>query len=583
MKRVFLVVALLLSLPWAGFGQRVSLSGDGWTFRTINEHHARPVTVPYCWPVHSAYRDYTGTALFQHDFVAPLVPKDSVVRLRFDGVFYRADVWLNGVRLGEHEGGYTPFEFDVTSILRAGKNVLVVEVNNNWSLDTIPGLATAGPAYNTASDIPEQPAVSGSVEHATVYGWWNYGGINRDVLLLVTRPVYIENVKIASTVNLKKRSAEIQAAIFLHNASAKLVRVPVTGEVAGLRVNLRPVEVPSDRTKVVFWRAHKDHVHLWDWRDPFLYESSFRVPGDQHDAAFGVRDLKIADNQLLLNGRPIHLFGANRDSEDPVYGLIEPTSVIQRDLGDMLAANMRMMRIAHYPQAQTLLDYADRHGMLIIAEAGNWDMSGWQMANEHTRALWKKQMREMVEEDWNHPSIIAWSMGNEFESATPAGIDWMRDMRKFTRTLDTTRWITFASRFTWDARVHNGDEEASRYSDFVCVNLYGKYGERLDRTHVLWPYKPIFVTEFGRMGEPGLADPKRIAEIETAVAAMKARPYVVGGSLWIYADYRSRFPGTPPDGLRPWGVVTFNRKHRESYDVVQKLFAPEPVESKEPR
>jgi len=184
-------------------------------------------------------------------------------------------------------------------------------------------------------------------------------------------------------------------------------------------------------------------------------------------------------------------------------------------------------------------------------------------------------MLEMMQQDWNHPSVIAWSMGNEFESATPQGIAWTRDMRAYTLGLDQTRLITFASRFTGYPEVKTGTDEASQYSDFVSVNIYGDYAKRLDRVHELWPDKPVFMTEFGHMGEPGPHDPERIADITEAVGAMKARPWMIGGSLWTWADYRSLHKGTPPDGIRKWGTVTFTREHRDSWIAVQKLFATE--------
>jgi beta-glucuronidase len=286
-----------------------------------------------------------------------------------------------------------------------------------------------------------------------------------------------------------------------------------------------------------------------------------------------VREIRVEGTQLLLNGHPVHLFGANRVSEDPKEGLRESDAIIERDLSDMLACNMRMMRIAHYPQTQALLDFADRHGMLLIPEAGNWNMSAWQMADPEIRATWQQQMKEMMEQDWNHPSVIAWSVGNEYESFTKDGIDWTRDMRAYTLSLDPTRLITFASRFTLDPSLKTGADEASQYSDFVSVNIYGNYAKNFDRVHTLYPDKPVFVTEFGKMGEPGVHDPERINDITTAVEAMKARPWMIGGSLWTWADYRSLHRGTPASGIRYWGVVNLDREHRDSWEVVRKLFA----------
>jgi beta-glucuronidase len=234
-----------------------------------------------------------------------------------------------------------------------------------------------------------------------------------------------------------------------------------------------------------------------------------------------------------------------------------------------------MMRIAHYPQPPYLLDFADKHGMLIIPEAGNWNFASWQMADPGVRARFKQQQKEMMEQDWNHPSVIAWSVGNEYESYTPEGRDWTRDMRAYTLSLDPTRLITFASRYTSDPAVKTGADEASQFCDFVSINVYGGYAKRFDHVHQLYPDKPVFVTEFGKMGEPGLQDPERIKDITDAVNAMKERPWMIGGSLWTWNDYRSLIKGTPANGIRSWGVVNIDRERRDSWKVVQKLFETE--------
>jgi beta-glucuronidase len=323
------------------------------------------------------------------------------------------------------------------------------------------------------------------------------------------------------------------------------------------------------------WRGTLRDAHLWSVRDPFLYDARVAVAGDELKSKIGVREIRVQGTQLLLNGNRVHLFGANRVNDDPKEGSAESDAIIERDMSDMLADNMRMMRIAHYPQPPALLDFADKHGMLIIAEAGNWNMSAWQMADPGIRMLWKRQMKETMEQDWNHPSVIAWSVGNEYESYTKDGIDWTRDMRAYTLGLDPTRLITFASRFTQEPVVKTGKDEASQYSDFVSVNIYGNYAKRFDRVHELYPDKPVFVTEFGKMGEPGKHDPERIRDITDAVTAMKERPWMIGGSLWTWNDYRSLHRGTPASGIRYWGVVNVNREHRDSWGAVQKLFATE--------
>jgi beta-glucuronidase len=566
------VCCLLIALgasPKAHAAETINLDGPGWTFRTILEDKPAQISVPYCWPADKEYRQYIGLALYEHNFEAPKLKSGQIVRLHFDAVYDVATVWLNGQMIGRHSGGYTPFEFEVTERLRPGLNHLLVEVDNTPTLQTIPALATAN-----GSGSVNYP-LEGTDTGEGIVGWMPYGGIVRPVILLITDSIYLKRMKIDAIPELTSGDASLHVRVWMHNAGKEAHDVGISGSVAGIPVAIQVKRLDPDSSGSFEWSGVLHHAHLWSVRDPYLYDARLSVPGDDITSRIGIRKLQIEGTQLLLNGRPVHLFGANRVSEDPVEGLRESEAIIKRDMSDMLADNMRMMRIAHYPQVPALLDFADEHGILLIAEAGNWNMSGWQMADPTVRAVWKEQMREMMEQDWNHPSVIAWSLGNEYESFTQEGIAWTKDMRSYTLGLDSTRLITFASRFTADPSVRSGQNEGSQYSDFVSVNLYKDYAERLDHVHQLYPDKPVFVTEFGKMGESGKHDPERIANITEAVAAMKARPWVIGGSLWTWADYRSLHRGTPTSGIRDWGVVNLDREHRDSWEVVKKLFATE--------
>jgi beta-glucuronidase len=564
---VFLTGAASVSAPLRA-ATTIDLDGKGWTFHGTLDETTHEVSVPHCWPVMKGYETHIGDAVYERNFEGISVGQGKTARLHFDAVYYKAHVWLNGQDLGNHEGGYTPFEFDVTKVLKAGTNHLVVEVDNTPTLTTIPAIATAGHGGTS-------PPPYGTLNGEGIVGWMPYGGIVRPVSVIVTDSVYLKNIKIDAKPNLEARTARLTVHAWVKNAGAKDAMAEVSGTVAGVAVKFARVRISPNGEAELTWTGTLREPHLWSTRDPYLYDATLGIGAETLSAKVGVREIRVQGTELLLNGKPVHLFGANRVSEDPAEGLRESDAIVKRDMSDMLADNMRMMRIAHYPQAPALLDFADAHGMLIIAEVGNWNLGAWQMADQGVRTLWQKQMLEMMQQDWNHPSVIAWSMGNEFESATPQGIDWVRDMRAYTLGLDRTRLITFASRFTGYPEVKTGKDDASQYSDFVSVNIYGDYAKRLDRVHDLWPDKPVFMTEFGHMGEPGLHDPERIADITEAVSAMKARPWMIGGSLWTWADYRSLHRGTPPDGIRKWGTVTFTREHRDSWAVVQKLFATE--------
>jgi beta-glucuronidase len=554
--------ALMTLASTAFAAERISLDGSGWTFKTTLDNPV-PVEVPHCWTGTERWRHYIGSALYQHDFDAPTLKPGQVVRLHFDAVYDVATVWVNGKRLGTHEGGYTAFEYDVTSLLKPGKNRILVEVNNTPTISSIPALATGNPSSADNNG------------RITIVGWLPYGGIVRPVSLLVTDAVYLRNMKVDAKPDLKTGDATITVHAWAHNGSNTDRTSDIEGTVAGLAVSFPHKRIAANSDEELTWTGKLSHAHLWSVADPFLYDAHLQTAGDALDAKMGVRDIRVVGTELQLNGKTVHLYGANRVGEDPIDGLIESDATIERDMSDMLALNMRMMRIAHYPQPPALLDYADKHGMLIIPEAGNWNMSSWQMADPDIRQRFQKQQQEMIEQEWNHPSVIAWSVGNEYEAYTEEGKAWTRDMRAFSLKLDPTRLITFADRYTSDPAVKKGSDDASQYCDFVSINIYGGYAKRLDYAHQLYPDKPIFVTEFGKMGEPGLHDPKRIADITDAVTAMKERPWVIGGSLWTWADYRSFISGTPDSGIRSWGVVDFLRQKRDSYTVVQQLFKTE--------
>jgi beta-glucuronidase len=410
MRHLVVGAIFLHTLLPAWGSDRIDLGGVGWTFRTTLDPIPVEVTVPHCWPTMEKYQTYIGDAIYEHDFSAPSIQKGHVARLHFDAVFDVATVWLNGRRVGTHEGGYTPFEFDVTKLLKTGQNHLMVEVSNMPTISTIPSLATS----HSAKDYP----VYGSVGKGSVVGWMPYGGIVRPVSLIVTDALYFREMKVDAIPNLHTGEATIKIHVRLHNGGRTPATPDIHGSVAGLVVHFRATQLAAGKDAEVVWTGTLANAHLWSVRDPYLYDAMLQIPGDSVSAKIGVREVRVRGTELLLNGKSVRLFGANRVSEDPVEGLRESDEIVNRDMTDMLAANMRMMRIAHYPQAPALRDFADAHGMLLIAEAGNWNMSAWQMADPEIRALWKKEMGEMMEQDWNHPSVIAWSVGNEYESFT---------------------------------------------------------------------------------------------------------------------------------------------------------------------
>ena len=599
--RTALMVGFLLLSVMPGYGgQRIDLNGQwhfmldpqrvgetwNWQATTLpTEGQWYTVDVPHCWPVDQRF-PYTGLAWYRRTFTVPREAANQHVRLAFDAVFYRAKVWLNGRLLGEHEGGYTPFEFDVTGEAAPGReSTLVVEVDNSWSVRTIPG------------------ARPGGLPRDQFYPWWDYGGIVRDAYLLVTSPHFVANQRVVATPDLASGQATVDITIWVANAGATAAQVRLQTEIRQERTQkvagswrqdprLSVVApLPPRTTSPVQLHATLPaaDVALWDQDHPTLYQLHTEIRKDEptqsaledaHEVTFGIRKIEVRKTELLLNGRPIRMGGANRHSDHPKFGLIEPKEVVDTDMALMKTANMEFEQIPHYPTAPALLDWADRNGCLLIEETGNTWLTPEQMESVQMRALFQSQTEEMVRRDWNHPSVIAWSMGNEYDSDTPAGVRWTKDMYAFTRALDPQRLITFGSNHAYRTNVQKPEDEGSQYADLVSASMFDDLelmAQNLDRIHSLWPEKPVFVGQWAYGAPEVVRDPAKIqAYIHSFMALVRQRPFVVGASYWAFADYRSRWPysTTEADGYRHFGVVTRDRSPKPVYEILRKEFSP---------
>lgn len=524
------------------------------------------VTVPHCYSVDRRYHEFTGPAWYRKTFTAQR-PEGARMFLHFDAVFYTARVWLNGIELGAHEGGYTPFEFDVTDALQE-ENCLVVRADNAWSRTTLPGAKTK---------VDYQ-----SLNYGQMYPWMNYGGITRAVFLVCRPALSLDKVKVETVPDLATRSAALKISAVVKNRAAdswdprelKLTvscggkRVPISLRISG------EVVAPGADGRVEA-EANLTNVQLWSLDRPVLYRLEAHAASDALAIDFGVRKIEIRGTRFYLNGEALSLGGANRPLDAPGYGSMDPPEILERDLRLMKAAGMELSRIDHYPVSTELLDWADAHGMLIIAEAGNWQMTPAQMSDPMMRGKYQSQAREMIERDWNHPSVIAWSLGNEFPSQTEEGQAWVRDMRDFTRSLDDTRLITFASNIAARPSITRAEDEASQYVDFVSANIYENHLAALQRLHALFPGKPVYVSEFGMRADAVADESERVAYLRRAMADFRqCADWLMGASIWTLNDYASIFPGSNPNGYRPWGLVTPERAVRGMYRAWQEEFSP---------
>lgn len=533
----------------------------GWYQQRFLKSRWDEVQVPHCFSVDKRYQYYNGTAWYRRDFSWRPKSTERVI-LHFDAVYYMTNVWINDQQVGTHEGGYTPFDFDITPYLKAGSNTIALSVNNNtWKTGLVPGAKDDG--------MPGNPFM----------GWMNYGGITRPIYLTIEPQGYIANVKVEAVPDLVNGTAELKVKTYINHLSDEInpsFDFSVRYKQQPVRLSWEKAVHIKDSGQISVWETRakmkSSDVKLWDIDNPQLYSLQSTYNVDTSTTIFGIRKLEVKDAQLLLNGKPVKAGGANRVVDYPGLGSLEPDSLVEKDFRMMKQAGMIFQRLTHYTPNEFFYQLADRYGMLIIAEAGNWQLTPDQMDSDTVRQKYRNQLSEMIHRDWNHPSVIAFSVGNEYASDEASGQRWTKDMIAFGRTLDQTRLFTFASN-----RLKNlpktAADEASRYCDFICSNTYGNHIKVLQHIHSLYPDKPILVSEWGEridhVGDAGI-----ISHIKKVAGILRGLPYVIGASLWSYNDYESRFSGTNVNGYREWGLVDPYRNPRQAYYIYQQEMSP---------
>jgi hypothetical protein len=583
------LISFLLSAPLLAT-TRVDLDRD-WLFRTDPEQvgeksnwqthpplNADSVSVPHTWNL-GRHDGYLGKAWYFKTFDLPMQSADLHVRLYFGATFYIARVWLNGAELGTHEGGYTAYSFDITGHLHP-TNYVAVEIDNRIGAATIPGLAQRGE------------------DHAW-YDWWDYGGIVRDVWLTVGGPVQVQRQQIHTQI--VDGDAVLEDRIFLESSltqkrvlSLQMTALGPDSESAGRETRTVTVD-PGINSITMSMKVGKPA--LWGIDHPNIYRMLVQVSSTQGDVVdessdtFGVRRIEIRDRHLLVNGERVRLTGLARHEESVWEGLAETPGTMRHDYDDMRSLQLTLTRPVHYPQNSFILDYADRHGILLIPEIPVWQFSEAQLKDPRVLELAKQQMREMIEESGNHPSIFAWSVCNESDTGTPGGIAYFRALRDFVRELDPSRFVSYADDKL--PKLKRAEDSAAKDADFLMMNEYfGSWhgpetalAESLDQIGRMFPDKMMIVSEFGLPGifakDPEDADRMRVRIISEQMPELARRDWIAGAILWCYQDYKSRrnLPAGRAEGYVEHGLVDENRQRKPSYYVWKQLNAPATMET----
>jgi len=491
---------------------------------------------------------YEGTIWYKKSFD---YQKKAGTRLfvYFGGANYVADVYLNGQKLGHHEGGFTPFNFEITNTAKNKDNFLVVKVDNKRRRDAVPTLNT---------------------------DWWNYGGLTRSVTLIEEPETFIQDY----VIQLKKGSLdEIAGWVKLNGTAANQA---VTIEIPEAKVK------NSVRTDANGYAAisFKSRLQLWSPADPKLYQVALSTGSNSVSDRIGFRSIETKGNDILLNGKSIFLRGISIHEESPLRGgraFSEDDARMLLGWAKELGCNF--VRLAHYPHNENMIRLADEMGVMVWAEIPVYWTILWD--NTETFENASKQLGEMITRDRNRASVILWSVANE-TPVSDARNKFLKGLIDHARSLDPTRLLTAANeRHYADATTQVVDDPLGQYLDVLGCNEYvGWYDGLPEKADGLsWKVslnKPLIISEFGGDALFGLHGPKsqRWTEeyqkdlYEHQIAMLRKIPSLRGVSPWILTDFRS--PRRPLPHIQDFynrkGLISSAGERKQAFYVLQSFY-----------
>jgi beta-glucuronidase len=566
---------------------RLDGAGEGraaeWFKRPLGD--AREMAVPASFndvAADPAVREYFGDVWYQTTVRVPRGWDGQRIVLHFESATHRATVWVNDAEVVSHEGGYTPFEAEVTEHVQAGEEArITVVVNNTLSFQTIPP--------GVVEDTPHGQRLR------YFHDFFNYAGIHRPVWLYATAPAHLSDITVVTGLEGANGSVEYRAEA--QDADGAEVRV-VLRDADGVEV---ASGTGASGTLTV------ENVHRWAPGDGYLYDLEVQLAGgdgellDSYHQSVGVRTVAVDGIRFLINGEPFYFTGFGRHEDIPVIGKGHNDAFLVHDFELLKWVGANSFRTSHYPYSEDVLDYADRQGIVVIDETAavglNVNLSvddpdargsttfSPDRVNDQTREAHVQAIRELVARDKNHPSVVLWSIANEPESDTEGAERYFEPLFPLTRELDPTRPVGFANLLT----APYGKCRVSQFGDVVMLNrYYGWYlntGD-LEAAEAVWEDelrgwakegKPIIVTEYGADTYPGLhsllpepwSEEYQVAFLEMNHRVFDRFDAVVGEHVWNLADFAT-ISGIARVGGNKKGVFTRDRQPKAAAHALRR-------------
>lgn len=493
-----------------------------------------------------------GTVWYKKTFNYTL--KGKRLFLHFGAVNYLADVYLNGVLIGKHEGGFTPFQFEISKLVKEGCNAVIVKVNNQRLRDGIPG---------------------------TGYDWLNYGGITRDVNLIETASTYIDDY----VVQLKKHSLTDVAGWVKLNGNTSTQKIHV--KIPELGVDYLTQSNADGMAEVKLFANFK----LWSPAAPKLYKVIIQCQTDTITDEIGFRSIETRGAQILLNGKPLFLKGVNIHEENPYKGArahSEADASLLLTWAKELGCNM--VRLSHYPHNEHMVRLAEKMGLIVWSEIPVYQHI--EFASKGVPEKMDLMMREMVKRDRNRCAVAFWSISNETYGTTANRDQALTELAQKTRWQDSTRLVaTVICTQGYSNNTIDVWDPLYKQFDVVSVNEYlGWYVPWQGKAkEVKWklvcPDKPLLITEFGGEALYGSNfGPKDEADswseeyqeqiYKDQVEMFSTTPNLAGVCPWLLVDYRS--PGRMhPEKQGGWnrkGLLSENGDKKKAWQVLKQYY-----------
>lgn len=582
-----------------GIREKFDLTGI-WDFQTdpdgVGEQNGwfngldnpRPMAVPGSW--NEQYADlfgYLGLGWYVTRTFIPATWQNQRTFIRVGSACYFGTVYVNGVKVGSHEGGHLPFAFEITHQIKWGEqNIIAISVENELKPTRVP--SGNMPGGSTMSMFASTPA--------TTFDFYPFAGIHRPVVIYAVPNTYIEDITVMTEIS--GADGIVKVKVKLNTPAAGPGSVQLTGGDTNIKANLAFLEEVAEATLNV------PKAHFWSDKHPYLYDLAIQTRDDRYDLKIGIRTIAVDGGKILLNGQPVKMngFGRHEDFIASGKGLNLPLMVKDYQLMRWTGANS--YRTSHYPYSEEEMQLADREGFLIIDEIPAVSLQMSDEANNPERLrMCLQQIEEMITRDKNHPAVVMWCVANEpmpknfgvgalgesdplSEAANLPGKIFLDAEMAHARELDPTRLVTIVT-------VMGGPQNWMENCDVVCMNRYwGWYtlggqldiarkmlAKEFDQVWERW-HKPIIMTEFGADTIPGYHAEQGIMWTEDYQAdyirfhleVAAEREFVAGMHVWNFADFAAVQSIARVGGVNHKGIFTRTRTPKMATHVLREFW-----------